>query len=35
MARADALALLCRYYAAFNASDWEGMLDCLDQEVVQ
>lgn len=34
MDRADALSLLTRYYAAFNAGDWEGMLDCLDEEVV-
>lgn len=34
MDRTDALALLTRYYAAFNAGDWQGMLDCLDDEVV-
>ncbi len=34
MDRAQALALLTRYYAAFNAGDWEGMLDCLDEQVV-
>lgn len=34
MDRTAALALLTRYYAAFNAGDWEGMLDCLDEEVV-
>lgn len=34
MDRAQALALLTRYYAAFNAGDWQGMLDCLDDEVV-
>ena len=34
MDRAHALALLTRYYAAFNAGDWEGMLDCLDDRVV-
>jgi steroid delta-isomerase-like uncharacterized protein len=33
MDRAQALALLTRYYAAFNAGDWEGMLDCLSDEV--
>lgn len=33
MDRAQALALLTRYYAAFNAGDWEGMLDCLDEDV--
>lgn len=34
MDRAQALALLTRYYAAFNAGDWQGMLDCLDDAVV-
>lgn len=34
MDRADALALLARYYAAFNARNWQGMLDCLDDGVV-
>jgi steroid delta-isomerase-like uncharacterized protein len=33
MDRAQALALLTRYYAAFNAGDWEGMLACLGDEV--
>lgn len=33
MDRAQALALLNRYYAAFNAGDWQGMLDCLAQDV--
>ncbi|WP_088308806.1 ketosteroid isomerase-related protein [Novosphingobium sp. B 225] len=33
MDRAQALDLLTRYYAAFNAGDWEGMLDCLDDDV--
>lgn len=33
MNRAQALALLTRYYAAFNAGDWEGMLDCLADDV--
>ena len=33
MARAETLALLTRYYAAFNAGDWQGMLDCLADEV--
>jgi len=33
MDRAQALALLTRYYAAFNAGDWEGMLDCLSDDV--
>ena len=26
--------LIHRYYAAFNAGDWNGMLDCLDDEVI-
>lgn len=34
MDRTDALALLARYYAAFNAGDWPGMLDCLTADVV-
>lgn len=34
MDRAEALALLTRYYAAFNAGDWQGMLDCLEDAVV-
>ncbi len=25
--------LLRRYYAAFNAADWNGMLDCLTEDV--
>ncbi len=33
MARAETLALLTRYYAAFNAGDWQGMLDCLADDV--
>jgi steroid delta-isomerase-like uncharacterized protein len=33
MDRTQALALLTRYYAAFNAADWEGMLDCLSDDV--
>jgi steroid delta-isomerase-like uncharacterized protein len=33
MDRAQALALLTRYYAAFNAGDWEGMLACLSDDV--
>ena len=33
MSRADTLALLSRYYAAFNAGDWAGMLDCLSDDV--
>jgi steroid delta-isomerase-like uncharacterized protein len=27
-------ALIERYYAAFNAADWPGMLDCLTEDVV-
>ena len=34
MDRTAALDLLTRYYAAFNAGDWAGMLDCLDEGVV-
>lgn len=26
-------ALLRRYYTAFNAADWDGMLDCLTEDV--
>lgn len=33
MDRAQAVALLTRYYAAFNAGDWQGMLDCLADDV--
>lgn len=33
MDRAQALALLNRYYAAFNDRDWEGMLACLADNV--
>jgi len=33
MDRAAALDLMTRYYAAFNAGDWQGMLDCLDDDV--
>lgn len=33
MDRTQALALLTRYYAAFNAGDWQGMLDCLAEDV--
>ena len=34
MDRTAALDLLTRYYAAFNAGDWEGMLSCLTEDVV-
>jgi len=33
MSQTAALALLDRYYAAFNAGDWEGMLACLSEDV--
>lgn len=33
MSRAATLALLERYYAAFNAGDWQTMLDCLSDDV--
>lgn len=33
MSRAETIALLDRYYAAFNAGDWHGMLDCLSDDV--
>ena len=33
MSREQTLALLDRYYAAFNARDWEGMLACLADDV--
>lgn len=33
MNRAATLALLERYYAAFNAGDWQGMLDCLSDDI--
>ncbi|NML92391.1 ketosteroid isomerase-related protein [Novosphingobium olei] len=33
MARAQTIELLTRYYAAFNARDWQGMLDCLADDV--
>ncbi|MCY1671225.1 nuclear transport factor 2 family protein [Novosphingobium sp. SL115] len=32
-ARTDAIAVLARYYAAFNAGDWAGMLECLTDDV--
>lgn len=32
-ARAAAEDLIGRYYAAFNAGDWSGMLDCLADDV--
>ena len=33
MSQTAALALLDRYYTAFNAGDWEGMLACLSEDV--
>jgi steroid delta-isomerase-like uncharacterized protein len=33
MSRAATLALLDRYYAAFNAGDWQTMLACLSDDV--
>lgn len=30
----DTIALIRRYYAAFNVGDWEEMLDCLADDVV-
>lgn len=32
-ARADSLALIERYYTAFNEGDWEAMLACLSNDV--
>ena len=32
-ARSASLALLQRYYDAFNRADWAGMLDCLSEDV--
>lgn len=34
MSQTAALALLDRYYTAFNSGDWEGMLACLSDDVV-
>jgi steroid delta-isomerase-like uncharacterized protein len=34
MDRQSTLALIDRYYAAFNAGDWQSMLDCLSDHVV-
>lgn len=33
MSQTAALTLLDRYYTAFNAGDWEGMLACLSEDV--
>ena len=32
--RETAIELIGRYYAAFNAGDWNGMLDALSEDVV-
>lgn len=29
----DSIALIRRYYDAFNRKDWQGMLDCLSEDV--
>jgi len=34
MAAADTIALLTRYYAAFNCGDAEGMIACVAEDVV-
>ena len=33
MSRAETEALIARYYAAFNAADANGMLDCVTEDV--
>ena len=33
MTRAEAMALIGRYYAAFNAGDADGMLECVAEDV--
>lgn len=33
MSRSDAIALISRYYAAFNAGDAAAMLDCVAEDV--
>lgn len=33
MTRQQSIDLLTRYYAAFNAQDWDGMLACLAEDV--
>lgn len=33
MDRIDALQLVKRYYEAFNARDWQSMLDCLADDI--
>lgn len=33
MIRSDAIALITRYYAAFNAGDAAGMLDCVAEDL--
>ncbi len=32
-AQTDTIALMQRYYDAFNAGDWQGMLDCVSEDV--
>ncbi len=34
MAASATVELITRYYEAFNAKDWQGMLDCLSDSVV-
>lgn len=34
MSMQDTIALIERYYAAFNRGDWTAMLDCLTDDVV-
>lgn len=34
MSRQDTIALIERYYAAFNRGDWDAMLACLTDDVV-
>ena len=34
MSMQETLALIDRYYAAFNRGDWNAMLDCLTDDVV-
>src|SRR3954466_6183684 len=34
MSPQETIALIERYYAAFNRGDWNAMLDCLSEDVV-
>ena len=34
MSMQDTIALIDRYYAAFNRGDWNAMLECLTDDVV-